>query len=105
MPHVVEGRYVAGYTIWLRFSDGAEGEVDLTEELRGPIFEPLRNPELFRQFVVHPELRTLVWPQWRGFRTRVPPRLSARRRLRKLCKSPCNSALRIYSEGIELRGT
>ena len=67
MPHVVEGRYVAGYTIWLRFSDGAEGEVDLTEELRGPIFEPLRNPELFRQFVVHPELRTLVWPNGADF--------------------------------------
>ncbi len=77
MPHVVEGRYVAGYTIWLRFTDGAEGEVDLTEELRGPIFEPLRNPELFRQFVVQDS----GVAQWRGFRARVPPRLSARRRL------------------------
>ena len=67
MPHVVEGRYVAGYIIWLRFTDGAEGEVDLTEELRGPIFEPLRNPELFPQFVVHPELRTLVWPNGADF--------------------------------------
>src|SRR5437660_12881702 len=67
LPHVIEARYVAGYTIWLRFSDGAEGEVDLTEELRGPIFEPLRNPELFRQFAVHPELRTLVWPNGADF--------------------------------------
>ena len=67
LPHIVEGRYVAGYTIWLRFNDGAEGEVDLTNELHGPIFEPLRNVEIFRQFVVHPELKTLVWPNGADF--------------------------------------
>ena len=48
LSHVVEGRHVSGYTIWLRFSDGAEGEIDLTGELHGPIFEPLKNPEVFR---------------------------------------------------------
>lgn len=48
--------------VWPRFSDGAAGEVDLAHELHGPIFEPLRNIEVFRQFVVYPELRTLVWP-------------------------------------------
>ena len=67
LSHVVEGRHVGGYTIWLRFSDGAEGEIDLTEELHGPIFEPLKNPEVFRGFIVHPELRTLVWPNGADF--------------------------------------
>ena len=67
LSHIVEGRYVAGYTVWLRFSDGAEGEVDLAKELHGPIFEPLKNPDVFRQFVVHPELRTLVWPNGADF--------------------------------------
>ncbi|MFI4887388.1 MAG: DUF2442 domain-containing protein [Burkholderiales bacterium] len=62
LPHIIDSRYIAGHTVWLRFSDGAEGEVDLSNELHGPIFEPLRNIELFRQFVLHPELRTLVWP-------------------------------------------
>lgn len=62
LPHVIEARYVAGYTVWLRFSDGAEGEVDLSSELHGPIFEPLKDIALFRRFVVHPELKTLVWP-------------------------------------------
>jgi hypothetical protein len=60
-------RYVAGHTVWLRFSDGAEGEVDLSNELHGPIFEPLRNIELFRQVVLHAELRTLVWPNGADF--------------------------------------
>jgi len=29
VPHVVEARHVTGHTLWLKFSDGAEGEVDL----------------------------------------------------------------------------
>jgi len=67
LSHIVEGRYVSGYTVWLRFSDGAEGQVDLGKELHGPVFEPLKNIEVFRQFVVHPELKTLVWPNGADF--------------------------------------
>jgi len=67
LPHITDSRYVAGHTVWLRFSDGSEGEVDLSNELYGPIFEPLRNIELFRQVVLHPELRTLVWPNGADF--------------------------------------
>jgi hypothetical protein len=67
LPHIIDSRYVAGHTVWLRFSDGAEGEVDLSNELHGPIFEPLRNIELFRQVVLHAELRTLVWPNGADF--------------------------------------
>jgi hypothetical protein len=67
LSHIVEGRYVSAYTVWLRFSDGAEGEVDLAKELHGPVFEPLKNIEVFRQFVVHPELKTLVWPNGADF--------------------------------------
>ncbi len=67
LPHVVDARYVAGHTVWLRFDDGAEGEVDLTNELHGLIFEPLKSVEFFRQFVVHPDLKTLVWPNGADF--------------------------------------
>ena len=67
LSHVAQARYVADYTIWVRFNDGVEGEVNLSSELQGPIFEPLKNPEVFRQFTVHPELRTLVWPNGADF--------------------------------------
>ncbi len=67
LPHVVDARYVAAHTVWLRFDDGAEGEVDLANELHGPVFEPLKSIEFFRQFVVHPELKTLVWPNGADF--------------------------------------
>jgi len=59
---IVEARYIADFTIWVRFSDGVEGVVDLASDLTGPMFEPLRNVEEFRRFILHPELRTLVWP-------------------------------------------
>ena len=62
MPRLVEARFVRDYVLWLRFSDGSRGEVDLAEELDGPVFEPLRDPLYFRSFVLHPELHTVVWP-------------------------------------------
>ena len=62
LPRIIEARYIAGFKVWIRFSDGVEGDVDLSHELTGPIFEPLRNPEEFRRFSLHPELHTLVWP-------------------------------------------
>lgn len=67
LTHVTAVRYVTGHTLWLRFNDGTEGELDLTSELYGEIFEPLRDPEYFRTFRLHPELRTVVWPNGADF--------------------------------------
>jgi hypothetical protein len=64
---VTEARYVGAYTIWLRFKDGSAGEIDLGPELHGEVFEPLRDPQFFRRFQVHPELQTLVWPNGADF--------------------------------------
>ena len=65
--HVVEARYVTGYVVWLKFRDGTAGEVDLAAELRGPIFEPLRDLETFKQLRIHPDFHTLVWPNGADF--------------------------------------
>lgn len=62
IPHVIAARHIGAYTLWIRFDDGFEGEVDLAGELYGPVFEPLKDIEVFRRFQVHPELRTIVWP-------------------------------------------
>ena len=62
LPRIVDAHYVSGFKIWIRFNDGVEGDVDLSRELTGPIFEPLRDVEAFKRFGLHPELRTLVWP-------------------------------------------
>ncbi len=60
--HVVEAKHVEGYRIWVRFRDGRAGVVDLERELVGPVFEPVRDPEMFKRFIIHPEFHTLVWP-------------------------------------------
>jgi hypothetical protein len=65
--HMVEARSVAGHVVCLRFRDGTSGEIDLASALRGPVFEPLRDPAVFRQFQIHPEIHTLVWPNGADF--------------------------------------
>jgi len=64
---VMEARYVGAYVIWLRFRDGTAGEVDLSRELWGEVFEPLRDPDCFKMFTIDPEGRTLVWPNGADF--------------------------------------
>lgn len=59
--HVKEARYLHDYVIWLRFNDGAVGEVDLKEELYGEVFEPLKDLERFKDFKVDSDLETIVW--------------------------------------------
>lgn len=61
IPRVIEAKYVRNYVIHIRFSDGAEGDIDLTKELEGEIFEPLKNISFFKRFRVDPELHTIVW--------------------------------------------
>ena len=79
MIRLTGARLVSEFVVWLQFSDGVEGEIDLSGELDGPVFEPLRDPEVFGSFVVHEELHTLVWPNGADFapeflydRVRVP---------------------------------
>ena len=55
---VLEARHLGGHRVWLRFADGSSGEADLGAELVGPVFEPLRDPGYFGQFVVDD---TLTW--------------------------------------------
>ena len=62
MNDVVEVRHVRDYIVWLRFQDGPSGEVDIEPSFRGPVFEPLRDLDLFKQVRVEPEIGTIVWP-------------------------------------------
>ena len=53
---------VRDYVLRIEAADGSVREVDLSDELWGPVFEPLRDPEVFRQVRVDEELGTVVWP-------------------------------------------
>ena len=67
IPRVVEARYVEDFTVHVRFADGIEGDVDLSEELHGEIFDPLKDLSYFRQFTVNNELHTIIWPNGADF--------------------------------------
>lgn len=67
MIRVVAAKVLSGCIVRVTFSDGAEGDIDLTGELEGPIFEPLRDPEYFRQLEVNPDIHTIVWPNGADF--------------------------------------
>ena len=56
-----------GYELRIQFSDGIVKDVDLSSELYGEVFEPLRDPGFFRQVTVNPETRTIEWPNGADF--------------------------------------
>lgn len=65
IPHVIEAKHLGGYKVWLKFNDGASGELDLSDELDGLVFEPLRDVEFFSRFVVR--YNTLSWENGADF--------------------------------------
>jgi hypothetical protein len=60
-PAIEDMRYVEDFRVWLRFQDGTEGEVDLSDELWGDVFEPLKDINYFRTVRLDRELDTICW--------------------------------------------
>ena len=60
--HILEATVVGPHTLALLFNDGARKQVDVLPLLRGPVFEPLRDPQYFARVTVDPVLGTVVWP-------------------------------------------
>ena len=63
LKDIVEARPLGGHRLYLRFEDGAAGELDLAEflEFRG-VFEELRDPAKFAEVRLVPEWGTIAWP-------------------------------------------
>ena len=67
--HVTSVRHLGGHRLAVAFTDGTEREVDLSDELTGEVFEPLRNEAAFAGAYVDPETRTVSWPNGADFAT------------------------------------
>jgi len=65
IPWVMDAHYIDGHRVHVTFNDGTAGEIDLTDDLDGPIFEPLRETAFFRAF--HIEGHTLAWDNGADF--------------------------------------
>ena len=62
LVHVTAVECVGPRTVRVWFDDDTVREVDLTGELWGEVFEPLKDPDFFRQVSVNPETGTVEWP-------------------------------------------
>ncbi|OQX26797.1 MAG: hypothetical protein BWK80_08600 [Desulfobacteraceae bacterium IS3] len=63
--HVTDAKYLKKYTVRVAFNDGASGSVDLSSELWGKVFEPLKDINCFRRFEIRGH--TLSWDNGADF--------------------------------------
>ena len=49
------------HRLFLEFDDGVKGEVDLSDRLFGPMFEPLQDSEFFAQVTID-DFGVVSWP-------------------------------------------
>lgn len=60
IPKVTSVEVRPPYGLHLTFDNGLEREVDLADELWGPVFDPLKDPEVFAQVTI--DHGTVTWP-------------------------------------------
>jgi hypothetical protein len=60
-------KVVAPHKLQVGFDDGTEQTIDFYPVLRGELYGPLRELELFNQVRIDPEVHTLVWPNGADF--------------------------------------
>lgn len=65
--HVNSIRHIVGHELRVEFSNGVIKDIDLSRELYGEVFEPLKDETFFRQVEVDPETRTITWPNGADF--------------------------------------
>jgi len=57
----------APYTLRLMFADGQARTIDFAPILAGELYGPLRDPAVFAQVRLDPEVHTVVWPTGADF--------------------------------------
>ena len=59
---IVEAKALQSYRLWVRFEDGVEGEVDLSDLVGKGVFKAWQEPGAFEQVYIDEETCTVVWP-------------------------------------------
>ncbi len=60
LPQVVGARHISGFIVSTRFDDGTEKQIDVSQWFKGPVFEPPKEPKVFKKFFI--EAGTLACP-------------------------------------------
>ena len=61
MPRVIKVAPLPQYRLHVEFDDGVSGTIDLSDELDGEVFQPLRDEAIFRQVTVD-DFGAVCWP-------------------------------------------
>jgi hypothetical protein len=64
---VVSFQKVAPFTLCVEFDDGTSQVINFKPVLRGELYGPLQDPDLFDQVQLDLEIHTLVWPNGADF--------------------------------------
>jgi hypothetical protein len=59
---IVEARPLPAHRLNLRFDDGVEGEIDLSDLVGKGVFSAWNDPAEFAKVFIDPETRTVAWP-------------------------------------------
>ena len=59
---VVKAEVSGPHSLNVTFKDGTRKQIDLLPLLKGPVFEPLRDPVFFARVMLDPVAGTVVWP-------------------------------------------
>lgn len=62
MHRITKVKPLENFKIWLKFSDGTEGIVDLSDLAGKGVFSVWEDPKIFRSVFIDPETRTIAWP-------------------------------------------
>lgn len=62
MYRILHAEPLKHYRLKIRFSDGLEGIVDLSDLVGKGIFSAWKNPKKFAQVSIDPECHTVCWP-------------------------------------------
>lgn len=61
-PDITDVSVIGHGRLRLSFADGREGDVEVLDRMRGPVFKTARTEEGFAKVTVDAESGTVVWP-------------------------------------------
>lgn len=62
MHKIVEIKVFEGYKVWIRFEDGIQGTMDLSDLVGEGVFSSWKDPQEFAKVFIDPDTHTLAWP-------------------------------------------
>lgn len=65
MLKIIKAVYKDSYTIIVNFNNNIVKEIDLSDELYGEIFEPLKDKDFFKNYYL--DCNTICWPNGADF--------------------------------------